>query len=109
MKHAAIVLMMLMTGISGARADYYDVTDHDLVRPHGRPRPDAVHQAAVASCSKLTAATAFGPDTGKFKHCMLRRGYRTQDEHLVRTTAAMKLALSGVLNARQAFAEPLPR
>jgi hypothetical protein len=77
MKWIIIVSAVLVAGVAGAHADgvsqdrYYD-----LIRPHGHPRSDAVHQADLDYCYSQTGASRAFADTPAFKQCMLGRGYR---------------------------------
>jgi hypothetical protein len=88
MKRAIIASLTLLAGVAAAHADHYVTIDYDLIQPHGRPRSEAVHQAAVAFCTKQTGDDPDLGDTPAFKKCLLGRGYRVQSEHWVGASPA---------------------
>jgi hypothetical protein len=49
---------------------------HDLIRPNGHPRSDAIHQADLDFCYQQTGQSRYSLDGPAFKKCMLSRGYR---------------------------------
>ena len=108
MKSAIIVSVALAASIAGAHADYWDTTDYDLIRPHGRPRSEAVHQAAVAFCTKQTGENPNEADTSAFKRCLLGRGYRVQSEHLVHNPPAPTPTVTGGLNGAYVYDDASP-
>jgi hypothetical protein len=81
MKRAIVAGLVLLAGAATARADYYDVTDVDLLRGVGRS--EAIHAAAVAFCTRETGADPDKADTPAFKACMFGRGYRVRGGRLV--------------------------
>jgi hypothetical protein len=79
MKRLAIVAVVMLAGVAGARADgQVQERYRDLIRPHGHPRSDAIHQADLDYCYGETGDTRGLADTPAFKKCMLTRGYRWQ-------------------------------
>jgi hypothetical protein len=52
MKWTVIAAVVLLAGIASAGADGATVQERyrDLIRPHGHPRSDAVHQADLDYC-----------------------------------------------------------
>jgi hypothetical protein len=84
MKWAIVGSIVFLAGIAGAHADatvqerYYD-----LIRPHGHPRSDAVHNADLDYCYGQTGAIRGLADTPAFKECMLGRGYRWQSTRIL--------------------------
>ena len=54
----------------------------DLIRPHGHPRSDAIHQADMDYCYNQTGDIRDFADTPAFKQCMLTRGYRWQSTRI---------------------------
>jgi hypothetical protein len=65
--------------LSSARADgTVQESYRDLIRPHGHPRSDAIHQADLDYCYSQTGTMRAFADTPAFKQCMLTRGYRWQ-------------------------------
>jgi hypothetical protein len=84
MKRTIIISMVLLAGIASASADTVVVQEryYDLIRPHGHPRSDAIHQADLDSCYGQTGAIRGLADTPAFKQCMLGRGYRWQSVHV---------------------------
>lgn len=94
MKRAIIVSIMLLAGVVGAHADYYETTYRDLIRPHGKPRSDAVYQANLDVCFGQTHENRTLPDTPAFKKCMLVHGYRFFAMRDVKTTPDRAQALS---------------
>jgi hypothetical protein len=75
MKRLAIAAALLLTTALSAYADHPDVTYHDLIRPNGQPRSDAVFNAAVAACKRITHDSKYSDDSPAMKRCMLKRGY----------------------------------
>jgi hypothetical protein len=84
MKRAIIIFIALLGASVPARADHWETTYHDLIRPRGRPRSDAIYQGALNYCYEQTGADRNGRDTPEFKMCMRGRGYRWQSAQLVR-------------------------
>jgi hypothetical protein len=76
MLRTIVVCAALLSGVAGAQADQAVMKYYDLVRPHRRPRSDAIHQADLDYCYNQTGADRNLPDTPAFKKCMLGRGYR---------------------------------
>jgi hypothetical protein len=80
MKWTVIAAVVLLAGIASASADGATVQERyrDLIRPHGHPRSDAVHQADLDYCYNQTGDIRAFADTPAFKECMLGRGDRWQ-------------------------------
>jgi hypothetical protein len=76
MRRIIAVCVALLGGIAGTQADQPVMKYYDLIRSHGRPRSDAIHQADINYCYDQTGADRTLPDTPAFKKCMLGRGYR---------------------------------
>jgi hypothetical protein len=92
MIRTVIVAMVVLAGMAGARADGIAQEHYrDLIRPHGHPRSDAVHQADLNYCYSQTGASRAFPDTPAFKQCMLVRGYRWQSTSVVNTPNAVPM------------------
>jgi hypothetical protein len=68
---AAVLLGTGLTAQAGPVASY-----HDLIRPHGHPRSDAIHEADLDFCYQQTGQSRYSLDGPAFKKCMLGRGYR---------------------------------
>jgi hypothetical protein len=85
MKRAVIACALLLVGTSAAQAWHYDNTYYDLVRPHGKPRSDAIFQSNLDACYNQTGADRFEPDPPAFRQCMLARGYRFLHASVVHT------------------------
>lgn len=83
MKRALIMSLALLASVANAQASHYEMNYRDLIRPHGKPRSDAVHQAAVSSCYSQTGDDRTGPATPAFKQCMLGQGYRWQSTRFI--------------------------
>ncbi len=83
MKRAIIIAAALLATIASAQASHYDTTYHDLIRPHGKPRSDAVYQQAMNFCYDQTGADRNEADPPAFKQCMLTRGYKWLSTRLV--------------------------
>jgi hypothetical protein len=87
-----IVSIVLLAGIASAQADgiaqerYYD-----LIRPHGHPRSDAVHNADLDYCYNQTGDNRAYADTPAFKQCMLGRGYRWQSMRVLNPSTAVPM------------------
>jgi hypothetical protein len=76
MRRAVLATGLLLATVLGVHADTTLDTYHDLIRPHGQPRSDAIFSASLAFCYRQTGASRYGGDTPAFKRCMLGRGYR---------------------------------
>jgi hypothetical protein len=67
----AVLLGTVLTAQARPVASY-----HDLIRPNGHPRSDAIHQADLDFCYQQTGQSRYSLDGPAFKKCMLGRGYR---------------------------------
>jgi hypothetical protein len=85
MKRIALVSILLLAGVAGAHADYFETTYHDMIRPHGKPRSDAIFQTNLDACYSQTGEHRTLADSPAFKQCMSSRGYRFQTVHNVQT------------------------
>jgi hypothetical protein len=94
MKRALLISVMLLASVVGAHAEY-STTYHDTIRPHGKPRSDAIFNASVDACYAQTGLDRALPDTPAFKQCMLKRGYRWESQRLVVTDPAPPLPPPG--------------
>jgi hypothetical protein len=70
-----IITAAVLLGTVAAQAGQTD-SYHDLIRPHGKMRSDAVHEADLNLCYQQTGQSRFRPDGAAFKKCMAGRGYR---------------------------------
>src|SRR5580704_9188479 len=75
MKRIIIITIAMLLGTVAAQAGQTD-TYHDLIRPNGKMRSDAVHEADLNFCYQQTDQSRFLPDGAAFKKCMTGRGYR---------------------------------
>jgi hypothetical protein len=76
MKRTIVVAVALLLGTAlGAEAQPV-ASYHDLIRPNGHPRSDAIHQADLDFCYQQTGQSRYSLDGPAFKKCMLSRGYR---------------------------------
>ncbi|HLH88656.1 MAG TPA: hypothetical protein VKX28_09370 [Xanthobacteraceae bacterium] len=75
MKRIVITTAVLLATELAAQA-YPVAKYYDLIRPHGHPRSNAVHQADLDFCHAQTGQSRYSPDGPAFKKCMLSRGYR---------------------------------
>ena len=57
---AALVLASLSPALASS---HYEMIYHDNIRPHGRPRSDAVYNAALNACYSQTGLPRNAPDT----------------------------------------------
>ena len=55
---------------------HYETTYHDNIRPHGRPRSDAVYNSALDDCYRQTGLDRTAKDTQAFRNCMAGHDYR---------------------------------
>ena len=56
MRRIIAVCVALLGGIAGTQADQPVMKYYDLIRSHGRPRSDAIHQADINYCYDQTGA-----------------------------------------------------
>jgi hypothetical protein len=85
MKRASMACALLIAGTFAAQAYHSNDTYHDLVRPNGQPRSDAVFQADINFCYAQTGASRYRQDTPAFKKCMLSRKWQWQSVQIVRS------------------------
>lgn len=74
MKRIIIITAAVLIGTVAAQAGQTD-TYHDLIRPNGTMRSDAVHEADLDFCYQQTGQSRFRPDGAAMKKCMAGRGY----------------------------------
>jgi hypothetical protein len=93
MKWTVIAAVVLLAGIASAGADGATVQERyrDLIRPHGHPRSDAVHQADLDYCYNQTGDIRAFADTPAFKECMLGRGYRWQSTRVTGVPSTVEM------------------
>jgi hypothetical protein len=92
MKSTIILSVILLAGIASAHADgSVQERYRDLIRPHGHPRSDAIHQADLDYCYNETGANRAFADTPAFKQCMLGRGYRWQSTRVLDPGSAVPM------------------
>jgi hypothetical protein len=89
---AALVLASLSPALASS---HYAMTYHDNIRPHGRPRSDAVYNAALDACYAQTGLPRNAPDTQAFKDCMTTHGYSWTSTKLVQDPPSRQVA-SGI-------------
>jgi hypothetical protein len=82
-KRAVIACALLLSGTFAAQAWHTTDTYHDLVRPNGQPRSDAVFQADLNFCYGQSGASRNNQDTPAFKQCMLGRKWQWQSVRIV--------------------------
>jgi hypothetical protein len=97
MKRTLLIFVMLLASVAGAHANYFETTYHDLIRPHGKPRSDAIYQVNLDACCSQTGEDRTLADTPAFRQCMLKRGYRFQSRRLVETRPAPILPPPGAV------------
>jgi hypothetical protein len=95
MKRTLLIAALLLAGVAGAHADHFEASYHDLIRPHGKPRSDAVFNADINACDSQTGQDPTLADTPAFRRCMLKRGYRFQSQRLVGVEPAPPLPPAG--------------
>jgi hypothetical protein len=78
LKRAIIACAVLLAATFAAQASHSIDTYHDLVRPNGQPRSDAIFQADIDFCYRQSGANRNGQDTPAFKQCMLGRKWQWQ-------------------------------
>jgi hypothetical protein len=86
----ALILSALVIGLgSNAYASTHGETTYwDLIRPHGKPRSDAIYNAAVNGCYTQTHESRTAVyDTPAYKACMLQKGYRFLSTKVVQDPA----------------------
>ena len=77
MKKIVIATALVIASLSPALASsHYETMYHDNIRPHGKPRSDAVYNAALDACYAQTGIDRNGPDTQAFRDCMTAHDYR---------------------------------
>jgi hypothetical protein len=86
LQRTIIIFAAVLAGIAHANAQPQMIY-RDLIRPHGQPRSDAIHEADLDYCYGQTGASREQPDTPAFKQCMRGRGYRWLSTHMVGTPA----------------------
>src|ERR1700753_1259648 len=82
MKRALLIAALLLAGVASAHADHFETTYHDLIRPHGKPRSDAIFNADINACNGQIGQDPTLADTPAFRQCMLKHGYRFQSQRL---------------------------
>jgi hypothetical protein len=75
MKRIIVTTALLLVTAVAAQARP-EASYHDLIRPNGHPRSDAIHQADLDCCYQQTGQSRYSLDGPAFKKCMLGRGYR---------------------------------
>jgi hypothetical protein len=104
MKKGTVAAAWLIAWLSPALASsHYEMNYHDNIRPHGRPRSDAVHNAALNACYSQTGLARDASDTPAFKDCMTTHGYTWLSTKLVQDPPP-KRATGGL--ARGQFIDP---
>jgi hypothetical protein len=86
MKRVVLVSILLLASTAGAHADYLQSNYYDTIRPHGKPRSNAIHQADINDCYARTGLARTAGPTPDFKQCMLSHGYRFQNLRNVQTS-----------------------
>jgi hypothetical protein len=75
----ALILSALLVGLApnAYASSHGETTYRDLIRPHGKPRSDAIYNAAVNGCyAQAHESRTAVYDTPAYKACMLQKGYR---------------------------------
>jgi hypothetical protein len=78
MKRLCVHVVSISWAMAFAGAAFAVDNYHDLVRPHGRARSDAVFNVDLNACYAQTGASRSQPDTPAFKTYMLGRRWRWQ-------------------------------
>jgi hypothetical protein len=77
MKKLILAAAFTLVSLSSALASsHYETTYHDNIRPNGKPRSDAVYNAALDACYSQTGLAREAKDTQAFKDCMATHDYR---------------------------------
>ena len=87
MKRIILTAVLLFGATLGAHADTAIQTYHDVLRPNGHKRSEAIFQADLATCSRQTGGKRVYHDTPAFKQCMRGRGYTWMSLRIERTPA----------------------
>jgi hypothetical protein len=96
MKKIIITVALVLVSLSPALASsHYEMTYHDNIRPNGRPRPQAVYDAALNACYAQTGLPRDAADTPAFKDCMTTHGYSWTSTKLVQDPPSRQVA-SGI-------------
>jgi hypothetical protein len=75
MKKIIVIAFTLLSLSPALASSHYEMTYHDNIRPNGRPRSDAVYNAALNACYDQTGLARDARDTQAFKDCMKAHGY----------------------------------
>jgi hypothetical protein len=75
MKRIIIAAALLLGTVLAAQARPA-TTYHDLIRPNGHPRSQAIYQGNLDFCYRQTGQSRYSPDGPAFRQCMASRGYR---------------------------------
>src|SRR5271155_1904760 len=78
MKRLCVHVVATSCAMAFAGAAFAVDNYHDLVRPHGRARSDALFDADLEACYARTGGSRSQPDTPAFKTCMLGRRWQWQ-------------------------------
>lgn len=87
MKRILVISALLALSAGQASADHMVYTFHDMIRPHGHRRPDAVGEAAAQQCD-ATFGIQYLSASADYRQCMRSLGYRYVSKHRVRTPGA---------------------
>jgi len=71
-----VVAAALLLGTSLAAQAYPVTMYHDLIRPNGHPRSEAIYQSNLDACYRQTGQSRYAADGPAFKNCMASHGYR---------------------------------
>jgi len=83
MKRLVIATVVLLGSALSAYAHHPDDTYHDMIRPNGHARSDAVFYSAVTACKRISHNSIYAADSSAMKRCMLTRGYQWQSTNWV--------------------------
>jgi hypothetical protein len=93
MKKIIITAALVLASLSPALASsHYEMTYHDNIRPQGRPRSDAIYNAALDACYAQTGLPREARDTQAFKDCMTTHGYTWTSTRLVQNPPSRSVA-----------------
>ena len=93
MKKIIMTAALVLASLSPALASlHYETTYHDNIRPHDRPRSDAVYNAALDACYAQTGQPREARDSEAFKDCMQTHSYSWVSTKLAQNPPSWQLA-----------------
>jgi hypothetical protein len=86
---AAFALVSLTPALASS---HYEMMYHDNIRPNGKPRSDAIYNAALDACYSQTGLARSAKDTQAFRDCMATHDYRWVYTKLVQDPPSKRVA-----------------